>query len=77
MKVFGEVMGYSMRTDRYRYTEWRDWKSGDVLGLELYDHDTDRGETVNLAGQINLISAQRGLAQQLGQQFPRQGLPAK
>jgi len=26
----GEVMGYSMRTNRYRYTEWRNLKSGDV-----------------------------------------------
>ena len=26
-------MGYSIRTDRFRYTEWRDYKSG-VLGAD-------------------------------------------
>ncbi|MHC4993920.1 MAG: sulfatase [Planctomycetota bacterium] len=38
-------MGYSIRTDRYRYTEW-----GDGLeGVELYDHQIDPGEITNLA----------------------------
>jgi iduronate 2-sulfatase len=46
-----EAMGYSMRTDRYRYTEWRDVRDGHVLARELYDHRDDPGETVNLAGQ--------------------------
>jgi hypothetical protein len=41
-------MGYSMRTDRYRYTEWA--KPGeDPVGVELYDHEEDPGENVNLA----------------------------
>lgn len=71
----GEVMGYSMRTDRYRYTEWRDWKSGSVLGLELYDHQIDGTESVNLAGASNMISVQRDLAAQLGLQFAREPLP--
>lgn len=77
MKDFGEVMGYSMRTDQYRYTEWRDWQSGDVLGLELYDHETDGDETQNLAGHLDLIPTQRRLAHQMGEQFPRRGLPIK
>ncbi|MCU0707497.1 MAG: sulfatase [Pirellula sp.] len=37
--------GYSLRTDRWRYTEW---DSGE-RGLELYDHDADPGERTNLA----------------------------
>lgn len=41
------VMGYSMRTERYRYTEWRRLKSGKVLARELYDHEKDPGENVN------------------------------
>jgi iduronate 2-sulfatase len=45
----GEVMGYSIRTDRYRYTEWA--KPGEPLvGVELYDHREDASENVNLAG---------------------------
>lgn len=43
------AMGYSLRTDRYRYIEWRDWDTGQSLARELYDHQTDDAETRNLA----------------------------
>ena len=44
----GQVMGHSMRTDRYRYTEWA--KPGEPpVGVELYDHQEDPNENVNLA----------------------------
>jgi arylsulfatase A-like enzyme len=45
------VMGYSMRTERYRYTEWRDKKDGRVTARELYDHESDPREDVNVAGR--------------------------
>ncbi len=60
-----QSMGYSMRTARYRYTEWPrcDWPAGDLevaatgnihwndlRGVELYDHKVDPEETVNRAG---------------------------
>lgn len=35
------MMGYSMRTDQYRYTEWQDQKSGEVKFRELYDLKND------------------------------------
>ena len=38
--------GNSIRTDRYRYTEWG---SNGRRGVELYDYDTDPNETVNIA----------------------------
>jgi iduronate 2-sulfatase len=38
-------IGYSLRTDRYRYTEWDEGKQG----LELYDHEKDPHEYTNLA----------------------------
>jgi iduronate 2-sulfatase len=41
------VMGYSVRTERWRYTEWDDG----TLGAELYDHDADPGEHTNLAAE--------------------------
>jgi len=47
-----QIMGYSMRTDRYRYTEWRT-ASGDVVGVEIYDHETDPQESINLAGRAD------------------------
>lgn len=44
-----EVMGYSIRTDRYRYSEWRDFRSGKIQARELYDHQHDPLETRNIA----------------------------
>jgi iduronate 2-sulfatase len=40
--------GYSLRTPRYRYTEWG---SEGSQGAELYDHESDPREMVNLAGR--------------------------
>jgi len=45
----GDGMGYSMRMERYRYTEWR--MPGQDTAVELYDHEKDPYETVNVAGQ--------------------------
>jgi len=43
-------MGYSIRTNRYRYTEWRNLKNGKVKARELYDHNNDPEENTNVAG---------------------------
>lgn len=53
----GDRMGYSLRSDRYRYTEWlgngyRTFKAYDPKNLEaveLYDYEKDPNETRNLA----------------------------
>ncbi|HWB16978.1 MAG TPA: sulfatase [Vicinamibacterales bacterium] len=42
----GPTMGYSLRTERYRYTMW----AGGAEGEELYDYETDPRELRNLAG---------------------------
>ncbi len=44
-----EVMGYSVRTANWRYTEWRNWDSGSVEASELYDHRGDKPELSNVA----------------------------
>ena len=42
----GRIEGRSVRTERWRYTEW----DGGGQGAELYDQDADPGEYHNLAG---------------------------
>ncbi len=54
--------GYSIRTDRYRYTEWGD---GGKSGKELYDHRTDPGEMTNLAGKPEMAPVVSQLAAEL------------
>lgn len=45
-----KLMGYSMRTDRYRFTRWVDRDDhSKVEAVELYDHQTDPGENTNIA----------------------------
>lgn len=44
-----ENMGYSLRTDRYRYNEWRNFDTKELIARELYDHVNDPQETVNVA----------------------------
>ena len=47
-----QVIGYTMKTDNYRYTEWRHTKSGEVRGRELYDHIKDPDENVNVIDDL-------------------------
>ena len=51
-----ERMGYSIRTDRFRYVEWYNWdkagkKKSEFLSAELYDHVLDPNENRNIAGE--------------------------
>lgn len=46
-KVIG--MGRSIRTAKYRYTEWRDQVTNELIARELYDHSETMLATVNLA----------------------------
>ncbi len=48
-----ERMGYTIRTDRYRYVEWYNWigdKRTNLIGQELFDHRIDPEENTNVAG---------------------------
>ncbi len=57
-------MGRTIRTDRWRYTEWLDPQQ-QLAGRELYDHQTDPGENVNLAGDPERAQVVAELARQL------------
>ncbi|MFO0948412.1 MAG: sulfatase [Planctomycetota bacterium] len=44
------LMGYSMRTDRYRFTGWVDREDPSrIEAIELYDHQSDPEENINIA----------------------------
>lgn len=45
----GSLMGYSVRTERWRCTFWRKRNGADIGFVELYDENNDPNETVNLA----------------------------
>jgi choline-sulfatase len=64
--------GYSLRTLRYRYTEWgpegRD-------GAELYDHQSDPAEMVNLAGRASHRETAAELARLLRDRVERARRP--
>lgn len=47
------LMGYTMRTDRYRLVVWKDRRNpkGEPLFTELFDQRTDPSETTNIAAQ--------------------------
>ncbi len=69
----GRFFGYTLRTPRWRYTEWAD---GDQ-GRELYDHDADPRELVNLAERRShaetVTKLCRQLREALAQTFPASG----
>lgn len=48
-----DLMGYAMKTDRYRFVAWKDVKNPEAepIFTELYDHETDPTETVNIAAK--------------------------
>lgn len=59
------LMGYTMRTDRYRLVVWQDHRdlSAEPVYIELFDHQTDPSETKNVAGEnpkvVNALQEQR------------------
>ena len=64
-KGHGNTMGYAVRTDRYRYVEWREWKTGNVVARELYDYQTHPSETQNLIDHPRYRRTQQQLKQML------------
>src|SRR5688572_19012610 len=54
-----QAMGCSVRTARVRYTEWRDWKTGETIGRELYTEDDEPAETRNRIDDPALATVQR------------------
>ncbi len=58
-----KFLGYSLRTEDWRYTEWDEGKRG----RELYDHRVDPGERTNLASASEHRETMEALSSQLRQ----------
>jgi arylsulfatase A-like enzyme len=65
----GGYLGTAMRTDRYRYVEWRN-KKGELVATELYDHLTDPQENENIAVKPENAGLLKQLATQLAARKP-------
>ncbi len=65
------LMGYSLRTDRYRLTVWVHRKdSSRVEDIELYDLLTDPGENVNVSGKSGYEAVVNELMTKFREQVP-------
>ncbi|MCL4850603.1 MAG: sulfatase-like hydrolase/transferase, partial [Bryobacteraceae bacterium] len=65
----GAVMGYSIRTERYRYTMWANGSEGE----ELYDYRSDPRELRNRAADTSLASQKRRLRDELNRVLRQRG----
>lgn len=66
-------MGNSIRTDRHHYIEWRERLDKHLVAVELYDHETDPLENVNIAA----VPDNQGLVKSLASQLARGWQEAK
>jgi iduronate 2-sulfatase len=62
----GAFPGHSVRTERWRYTEW----DGGTKGAELYDHRADPGERRNLAGDPGHAAVREELKAKIRRNWP-------
>ena len=73
----GEGMGHSVRTQRYRLTEWT-VPGTDFSELELYDYELDPEETKNLAKlpeHANTVAELKSLLHAARQRMPTSNVP--
>jgi arylsulfatase A-like enzyme len=63
----GDIMGYAIRTDHFRYVEWHQWKTKQVVARELYDYKTDSHEMKNVAAETDRVSTVQKLSQRLAE----------
>ena len=69
----GGLMGYTIRTDTHRYTEWRRTKGPDreVAARELYEYESDNIERINIADRPEHRAVQESLSKRLHAQISR------
>jgi hypothetical protein len=66
-------MGYSIRTEKYRYTIWlkdgyrsyKPFRKDLVVASELYDYGKDPNETVNVVGEREYASVAKEMNEKM------------
>jgi iduronate 2-sulfatase len=74
------VMGYSLRTERYRYTEWvgsgyttaQPFNQNLLVGREMYDMVNDPDETTNIAEKKEVKDVVKDLSGKLSEYYKQQ-----
>lgn len=61
----GSTTGYSVRTQRWRYTEWFNSKTKSVVARELYDHEDSQRPAQSVAGNPEHADLVETLSQKL------------
>ncbi|MBD2703839.1 sulfatase [Spirosoma sp. BT702] len=70
-----ELIGYSIRNQRFRYTEWRRYQDGNVAASELYDLEHEPIERTNLSGQSAYRNILKDMSQALHNEIPAKPAP--
>ncbi|PHS02236.1 MAG: hypothetical protein COA78_21720 [Blastopirellula sp.] len=66
----GKMMGYSLRTNHWRYTEWIERNSKRIVDRELYDHHQQKPiETENLINDSRFVAEIKDLSARLHQEI--------
>jgi len=76
----GQFMGYSIRTEQFRYTVWmkdgyrseRPFSKDLLVASELYDYKKDPNETVNVVNDKNYASVSKDMQTKMEQFFSSQ-----
>lgn len=65
------IMGVTTTNGKWRYTEWRNSTTHEILGVELYQHKNSLLAFENLAGQAKYKKIEDRMRQLLELQFPK------
>ncbi|WP_203257124.1 sulfatase [Hyunsoonleella ulvae] len=70
-----KIMGCTATNGNWRYTEWRDSNTHEVLGVELYEHKNSLLSFVNVSGKPEYQEVEEIMKRLLETQFPRNASP--
>ncbi|WP_298365987.1 sulfatase [uncultured Lutibacter sp.] len=66
-----KIMGCTATDGNWRYTEWRDSKTQEVLSVELYEHKNSLLSFVNLSGNLKYEKVEHKMKSLLESQMPK------